>query len=422
MRTPPRAAPRVSVESCHSALRIGGTERTAVEALLGRRHWLHGLTDFDLRTGQMLPGSLESICTRIRAAPPRGAGEGFKDRLYRIVEHADRPLREVLRHLNERLVREHATLPIRAVRELDSTSILALGRRPGRTIREKVADRPYLVAVARRWTSDTSENRLVKALCQRLAQLLDGRRQSQGSGTESIVDDFISLVEGWLQSPAAREIGRWEHVPPNNILLQHRDYRRLWDAWSWSETLDDDIQRDQDESLLQWTTLVFWSIVSRLADTGGVRFLEQPCHPDYEAFSILPARGASQGLVTVEGVVTIPRGAHVAAADGRHRGSREMSAPAPEPFRIAMTPGVGIHLETARGATLQLRFNPSGPYARVLVGAKRVIAEMNAEEAIKSNALMRCCKDLGVANELWCVHTSYWTIELIKAQESPLRR
>lgn len=27
---------------------------------------------------------------------------------------------------------------------------------------------------------------------------------------------------------------------------------------------------------------------------------------------------------------------------------------------------------------------------------------MNAEEAIKSNALMRCCKDLGVASELWC--------------------
>ena len=26
-----------------------------------------------------------------------------------------------------------------------------------------------------------------------------------------------------------------------------------------------------------------------------------------------------------------------------------------------------------------------------------------ATEAVKSNALMRCCKDLGVASELWCV-------------------
>lgn len=373
---------RVSVESCHAALRGGGPERTAVEALLGRRHWLHGLADFDLRTGQMLPGSLESICARIRAAPPRGAGEGFKDRLYRIVEHADRPLRKILLHLNERMVRKHATLPIRAVRELDSTSILALGRRPGRTVREKVADRPYLLAVERRWTSDTSENRLVKALCLRLAQLLDERRQSQGSSTESMVDDFSSLVEGWLQSPAAQEIGRWEHVPPNNILLQHRDYRPLWDAWSWCESLDDDLQRDQDEGLLQWTTLVFWSIVSRLAGAGGVRVLEQPCHPDYEAFSILPARGASQGRVTVEGVVTAARGTHSAAAAGKRPGQREVSAPAPELFRIVLTPGVDIHLEAARGARLQLRFSPTGPYARVQVGAKVVIAEMTAEEAV----------------------------------------
>ncbi|MFB1484091.1 DUF2357 domain-containing protein [Corallococcus sp. RDP092CA] len=373
---------RVSVESCHAALRGGGPERIAVEALLGRRHWLHGLADFDLRTGQMLLGSLESICARIRAAPPRGVGEGFKDRLYRIVEHADRPLREILRHLNERMVREHATLPIRAVRELDSTSILALGRRPGRTVREKVADRPYLLAVERRWTSDTSENRLVKALCLRLAQLLDERRQSQESGTESVVDDFSALVERWLQSPAAQEIGRWEHVPPNNILLQHRDYRPLWDAWSWCESLDEDLQRDQDEGLLQWTTLVFWSIVSRLAGAGGVRVLEQPCHPDYEAFSILPARGASQGRVTVEGVMTAARGTHSAAAAGERPGQREVSAPAPEPFRIVLTPGVDIHLEAARGARLQLRFSPSGPYARVQAGAKVAIAEMTAEEAV----------------------------------------
>ena len=26
-----------------------------------------------------------------------------------------------------------------------------------------------------------------------------------------------------------------------------------------------------------------------------------------------------------------------------------------------------------------------------------------ATEACKSNALMRCCKDLGIASELWCV-------------------
>lgn len=31
-----------------------------------------------------------------------------------------------------------------------------------------------------------------------------------------------------------------------------------------------------------------------------------------------------------------------------------------------------------------------------------------ATESCKSNALMRCCKDLGVASELWCVANNYY--------------
>ena len=32
-----------------------------------------------------------------------------------------------------------------------------------------------------------------------------------------------------------------------------------------------------------------------------------------------------------------------------------------------------------------------------------------ATEACKSNALMRCCKDLGIASELWCVFGATFT-------------
>src|SRR6185369_5407468 len=92
-----------------------------------------------------------------------------------IVEHAFAALQETLRHPHERLVRKHASLPLRAVRELDTTSFFALSRRSGRTIREKLADRPYLWAVERRWTINTAENRLVKAFCGRITDLLRTR-------------------------------------------------------------------------------------------------------------------------------------------------------------------------------------------------------------------------------------------------------
>ena len=295
MKTTPRAGPRLSLEACYRDLRGEGIERVAAAALLGRRHWLHDAAGFDQRTGEMLPGPLGQVCDDLRKAPPRPAGAGFKDRLYRIVEHVEGPLRDVLRGMNERLVRVHASLPIRAVRELDSACFSALSRRPGRTIREKLADRPYLLAVERRWTTDSSENRLVKALCTRLAHLLRVRPPSPAPGDGPSLDDFLALVEGWLLGPAAEDIGPWENVPPNNILLQHRDYRRLWDAWLWLQLLDEDLRRDQNEALAQWTTIVFWSVVSHLRWTGGVRLLSSPATPTTTRSRSSPRVGPPRG-------------------------------------------------------------------------------------------------------------------------------
>ena len=176
--------------------------------------------------------------------------------------------------------------------------------------------------------------------------------QAPSDGTR--IDGFRSVIEGWLQSPAANEIGRWENLPPNNILLQHRDYRRLWDAWLWSETLDEDLQRDQDESLRQWATMVFWSLVSHLAEIDDVRLLEQPCHPDYESFSIFPAWRASEQGVAIHGVI---------ASDERRRGARHETSRMPVGIRISLTPEppIEIAIDLAQEAGIKLRFGRDGP-------------------------------------------------------------
>ena len=296
----------LSLEECYRALQRGGDQRAAAEHLLGRRQWIHEAADFDERTGDMLPSPLSRVCARLPLALEFSSAG--KDRLYRIVEHTDVPLQEILRGMHERLIREHASLHIRAVRELDSASFFALSRRPGRTIREKLADRPYLWAVERRWTVDSAENRLVKAFCGRLAYLLQTRANCKGGDAEPQLDDLLATVESWLQSPAAKEVGRWENLPPTNLLLQHRDYRRVWDAWRWIEALDDDLRRDHDERLVQWTTIAFWSIVSRLARSPGVRLLEQPCYSDYENFTIATGRTSTAHQAVVDGLVRADRG------------------------------------------------------------------------------------------------------------------
>ncbi len=367
----PHSGPRMSLESCYRDLQGDAPARAAAEALLSRRDWLYACAEFDQRTGNMLPSALGHLCARIGASPQALAATGFKDRLYRIVAHVDEPMRDILRQMHERLVRTHASLPVRAARELDSTSFFALSRRPGRTIREKLADRPYLLAVERRWTVDSSENRLVKALCNRLAYLLRARNHNKSLDDASWLHDFLSHIEGWLHSPAAREIGRWENLPPNNILLQHRDYRRLWDAWLWSQTLDVDLERDQEIGLAQWTTIVFWSMASRFAATDGVRLLEQPCISNYDLFSIVPSRCAANESLVINGVI----GGSVGGM------ARSNVWRAPAGFCISLNPGGEVNIDFPDKVRVHVRFHQDGSQVRAQWGVNVRVVDLSANTA-----------------------------------------
>ena len=128
------------------------------------------------------------------------------------------------------------------MRELDVTSFIKLSNRPGRNLREKLAGNPYLQGVRRFQSVDLPENRLFKACMVRLAQLLElcGERHERQ-------DELLLTILSWLHSGEAQGIGRWENLPPNNTLLSHRDYRRVWDAWRWLQTLEDDTARDLSE-------------------------------------------------------------------------------------------------------------------------------------------------------------------------------
>ncbi len=211
-------------------------------ALLRQTHWLSGVVETDPRTGLALPLPLSTTLRRIRELPESWSPESGTppdDRLWRIAEHARPALKALLHNLGTSPARERAVLPIRAVRELDQASFMSLSRRPGRTVREKLASKPYLQAVRQYQSIDIPQNRLLKAFCVRLSELLVLRER-----TFDYQDDLLVRIDSWLRSPEADEIGRWENLPPNNTLLSQRQYRAVWDAWGWLRSLDEDIARD----------------------------------------------------------------------------------------------------------------------------------------------------------------------------------
>jgi len=256
-----------------------GASADRARNLLLQTHWFTVNAEFDPKTGEALPQAISAFLAKVA---PRKQNGKKQDRLHRITEHARPSVERLLRSLNESPRREHALLPVHLVRELDANSFIKLSNRPGRNIREKLAGKPYLQAVRRYQSVNLPENRLLKSFVVRLAELLELRRDILGEAE----DDLIPRILSWLRRDEARAIARWENLPPNNTLLAHRDYRRVWDSWRRLQTLDEDIARDFSSLDERQETMTRWMNFGRMYCEWAHRFAEMPVMFDYETFSI----------------------------------------------------------------------------------------------------------------------------------------
>jgi hypothetical protein len=240
--------------------------------------WFAGLVEFDPKSGDCLPVGVGTLLSRAANRQQQGV---TRDRLWRIIEHSRTSIHRILKQLAEEPRREQTMLHIRSVRSLDPGSFAALSRRPGRNIREKLADKPVMLAPRTYQSLDLPQNRLLKEFLVRIADLIEIRKNTLGEDDELLAD-----IRRWLRSDEAMSISRWTHMPPNNVLLSHRDYRRVWDAWRWLEALDDQCTFDYEQSDLRVTTMTEWDEWTRGYATELWRFGELPVILDYEAFTI----------------------------------------------------------------------------------------------------------------------------------------
>lgn len=255
-----------------------GQEKNA-GALLQQMNWFFRVAEFDPKTGMALPQALSGFLAKV-AQPAND--HVVLDRLWRIIEHSRISVGRLFRTLNESPRREQALLQVHAVRELDANSFIKLSNRPGRTIREKLAGKPYMQAVRRFQSIDLPENRLLKAFALHISELLELRRECLGHE-----DELLPIIQSWLRSEEVRAIGKWDNLPPNNTLLSHRDYRRIWDAWRWLQSLDEDIISDVAQFEARNKVIHSWKQYAQMWSDGGHLFAEMPILFDYENFEIL---------------------------------------------------------------------------------------------------------------------------------------
>ena len=254
--------------------------------LLEQQHWYSSIAEFDPKTGAALPLGFDAVLRRQARLHPQANGAEticIRDRLWRIVDHSRTSVERIFESLIESPRREQAILPIRDVRELNATSFIALSRRPGRNVREKLAGRPYMQAVRRYQSVDLPQNRLVKEFVTQLAERLELRKKHLKHE-----DELLGTIYRWLRSDEAQAIPRWENLQPNNTLLSHRDYRRVWDAWRWLQALDDEIGSDDQRLEAREATVEQWKGYGEAYSSGQTLFGDMPVFFDYARFAITP--------------------------------------------------------------------------------------------------------------------------------------
>lgn len=270
----------INLQKVYSDYRV---EEQKACTILRQQDWYCRIVEFDPKTGEALPQRLSLLLEKIAYQTLSNNDGIVRDRLWRIVEHCRNSIERLFRSLNESPRREHALLPVHAVRELDANSFIKLSNRPGRTVREKLAGKPYMQAVRRFQSVDLPENRLLKAFARHLEEVLEMRRYSLNHE-----DELLPKIQSWLRSEEAQAIGHWDNLPPNNTLLSHRDYRRVWDAWRWLQSLDDDISSDFAQLEARENTIRVWTQHAQMWTAGNRLFAEMPLIFDYERFEINP--------------------------------------------------------------------------------------------------------------------------------------
>lgn len=212
----------------------------------------------------------------------------FKDALSSIVADSDLAFRHLNENMREKIIRENVQMPVYKVRETNSYGLNWLSRQSGRTIRQKVSSAGNsIMAVQRRMSFDTAENRLFVAFAKELYEKLNTKLEGLGEIDYRQIDeeeDMRDELAVFLRRDDIAEVRRWENLPPNNTLLSDQNYKKIWHAWNEMKKLDERIQNDFDYIGNRLTTIFFIELLVYFREI--LKIPQTPVEVDYDEYNV----------------------------------------------------------------------------------------------------------------------------------------
>ena len=255
--------------------------------------------EFDPVTDDPLPVTVDDVLYGLSSVNAEKC-DWQNDRLQHVVCFVSTAVRNLIDLLHKKNLREHRITRPEQVREVDSRSMMWLAKKPGFTVKQKIASEQRMMGVYHTTSLDTAENRLFKVFMQNLEDVLLEKENACYKCGLSISEDFerfVSTVHQWLKSDEALLIGKWNNTPPNNTLLNDKNYRKIWKAHLMLRNLSNQVQYDLDHLESLKKSACFWLFVAKMNRYSDVRFQQRVLFPDSMSLSLMPEKTALVGYM-----------------------------------------------------------------------------------------------------------------------------
>lgn len=246
------------------------------------QNWIIRVLDF--MEEDTLDYSLKKMIEQI--ADKSNVRNSVKDALSSIVDDTDVAFGHLTESMREKIIRENVQMPVYKVREISSYGLNWLSRQQGKTIRQKVSSAGNsIMAVQRRMSFDTAENRLFVAFAKELYEQLNIKLENAPDNMKREQEDELrDELARFLRRQDIQEVKRWENLPPNNTLLSDPNYKKIWNGWNELKKLDERILNNSIKMGEHLATIFYVELLVYLRNTLYVP--QEPIEIDYDEYTI----------------------------------------------------------------------------------------------------------------------------------------
>ena len=212
----------------------------------------------------------------------------LKDVLSSVIDDSYLAFKHLNDNMREKILRENVQMPVYKVREINSFGLNWLSRQSGRTIKQKVSSAGNsIMAVQRRMSFDTAENRLFIAFAKEMYEYLTTKIESLEFKDRRQIDkeeEFCDELGNFIRRDDILEVRRWENLPPNNTLLSDQNYKKIWSAWNELKKIDERIENNNKCIEQRLLSIFFVELLGVLRNT--LRIPQVPVEINYDDYNI----------------------------------------------------------------------------------------------------------------------------------------